>query len=242
MSDRRARVRILIVGYGRMGRIIERLCPDYGVEVSGWVDESTSGGGAGFPPGAWPEADVAIDFSIASAFVENFPKLAGRGLDVVVGTTGWSAHELEFREIAARAGIGVVAAPNFSIGVALFSKLAAEAARLFELRPEFGTWIHEIHHAAKRDAPSGTALAIKSAMEEAGYSRAIDVGSNRAGHVPGIHTIGFDGPSETVTLVHATRDRSTFAHGALIAARWVCGRKGWYGLQDVLGFQPGSSG
>jgi 4-hydroxy-tetrahydrodipicolinate reductase len=154
---------------------------------------------------------------------------------MVVGTTGWHEHEQRLRGVAGRAGIGVVAAPNFSIGVALFEEVASQAARLFAGQPQYGAWLHEIHHAAKRDAPSGTAIAIRSAMERAGYSRPIDVSSSRAGAVPGTHTVGFDGPCETVTLTHATRDRATFAHGALLAARWIHGRTGWYGIRDVLG-------
>jgi 4-hydroxy-tetrahydrodipicolinate reductase len=129
----------------------------------------------------------------------------------------------------------VVAAPNFSIGVALFEEVASQAARLFAGQEQYGAWLHEIHHAAKRDAPSGTAIAIRSAMERAGYSRPIDVSSSRAGSVPGTHTVGFDGPCETVTLTHATRDRATFANGALLAARWIHGRTGWFGIRDVLG-------
>ena len=182
--------------------------------------------------------DVAIDFSTAAAFVENFPKLAAMGLDVVVGTTGWQGHEPALRQVAAAAGVGVVAAANFSPGVALFAQLAADAATLFAGLPEYGAWLHEIHHAAKRDAPSGTALALSTAMRSAGYPHPIDVTSTRAGHVPGTHTLGFDGPAETVTLTHTTRDRATFAHGALTAARWVRRRTGWFGIRDVLGLAP----
>ncbi len=228
-------LRVVLVGHGRMGQIVESMCPSYHCQVVGWLDDTNNIGGSGVRPDAWPGADVAIDFSIAPAFVENFPRLAALGVDVVVGTTGWQSHEQGFREVAARTGIGVVAAPNFSVGVALFEAIAGYAARLFSDQPQYGAWLHEIHHAAKRDAPSGTALAIKSAMERAGFARPIDVASSRAGSIPGTHTVGFDGPCETVTLSHATRDRATFAHGALLAARWIHGRKGWYGIRDVLG-------
>ncbi len=228
-------LRVVLVGYGRMGQMVEAMCPSYGCQAVKWLDDTNNIGGAGLRPDTWPGADVAIDFSIAPAFVDNFPRLAALGMDVVVGTTGWQAHEQELRAVAARAGIGVVAAPNFSIGVALFEAIAGYAAHLFAEQPQYGAWLHEIHHSAKRDAPSGTALVIKQAMEKAGYARTIDVASSRAGSVPGTHTVGFDGPCETVTLSHATRDRATFAHGALLAARWVHGRKGWFGIRDVLG-------
>ena len=108
-----------------------------------------------------------------------------------------------------------MAAPNFSTGVVLFEAIVAHAARCFAAQAEFGAWLHEAHHATKKDAPSGTALMLKRAMEEAGYTRPIDVSSTRAGYIPGTHTIGFDGPAESITLTHTARDRSAFARGAL---------------------------
>ena len=139
------------------------------------------------------------------------------------------------RTIAAGAGIGVVAASNFSLGVALFQHLAEQAGRMFAPYPQYGAWIHELHHAAKKDAPSGTAITLQKGMQAAGYSHHIDMASNRAGSVPGTHTVGFDGPYETVTLVHTNRDRAAFAQGALQAAKWVHGKRGWFGINDVLG-------
>jgi 4-hydroxy-tetrahydrodipicolinate reductase len=133
-----------------------------------------------------------------------------------------------------RTGIGVLAAANFSIGVNVFRLVAEEAARRFNLVPDAGAWIHELHHNAKKDAPSGTAIMLKDAMTQAGYGRTIDVSSTRAGSIPGTHQIGFDCPSESVTLTHTVRDRAVFAHGAIEAAKWVTGRKGWYGMKDML--------
>ena len=112
-------------------------------------------------------------------------------------------------------GIGIVVAPNFSTGVVLFDAIVAQAAKLFAAQPEFGAFLHEAHHAAKKDAPSGTALLLKRSMEQAGFPRPIDVAASRAGFIPGTHTIGFDGPAETVTLTHTARDRTAFARGAL---------------------------
>jgi len=233
-------LRLLLVGYGRMGRLVDALGASYGFDITGRLDDTNNAGGAGIAALSGTPADVAIDFSIAEALVENLPRLAALGIDIVVGTTGWQAHAVQLQAIAANAGIGVVAAPNFSMGVALFQALVQSSAALFEGRPDYGAWIHELHHAAKRDAPSGTALALQAAMAHAGYTRAVDVASSRAGHVPGTHTVGFDGPSETVTLTHTVRDRSTFAHGALTAARWLHGRRGWFGMRDVLGLGPAS--
>ena len=97
-----------------------------------------------------------------------------------------------------------------------------------------GAWIHEAHHAAKKDAPSGTALMLKKVLEDAGYQAVIDMSSTRAGSIPGMHEVGFDGPSETVTLTHTVRDRAVFAHGALEAARWLNGRTGWFTMRDMI--------
>jgi 4-hydroxy-tetrahydrodipicolinate reductase len=223
-------MRALIVGYGRMGKLVESLCPEYGIDVAGTVDEAEAAS-----PASWPAADVAIDFSIAAAVPDNVRRLAARGVNVVIGTTGWAAHEADVRSVVEETGIGVVAAPNFALGVNLFAAVAQRAAELFESQTGFGAWIHEAHHAAKRDAPSGTALLLEAALREGGYNRAIDVSSTRAGSIPGTHTIGFDAPGETITLTHTARDRSGFARGALQAARWVHGRKGWFTMRDVLG-------
>jgi 4-hydroxy-tetrahydrodipicolinate reductase len=119
--------------------------------------------------------------------------------------------------------------------VVLFDAIVAHAAKLFAAQADFGAFLHEAHHAAKKDAPSGTALLLKRSMEQAGFPRPIDVAATRAGFIPGTHTIGFDGPAETITLTHAARDRTAFARGALAAARWVQGKRGWFTMQDVLG-------
>jgi 4-hydroxy-tetrahydrodipicolinate reductase len=223
-------MRILIVGYGRMGRLVESLCPEYGLEVAGTVDIAEAA-----IPEAWPAADVAIDFSVADAVPQNIRRLGERGTNVVIGTTGWGPHEADVRRLVEDSGIGVVAAPNFALGVNLFVALAERAAELFGPHPAFGAWIHEAHHAAKRDAPSGTALLLEAVMKEHAFTRPIDVSSTRAGLIPGTHTVGFDAAGETITLTHTARDRSGFARGAIEAARWVHRRKGWFTMRDVLG-------
>jgi 4-hydroxy-tetrahydrodipicolinate reductase len=227
--------RILIVGHGRMGQLVERLAPDLGCEVAGVLDVDLNARGEGLQDGAWRDVDVAIDFTTPDAVKQNLPRYAALRLNAVVGTTGWNAERDAIRQVAEQAGIGVVAAPNFSPGAVMFEAVAARAAALISPHPDFGAWIHDVHHDRKLDAPSGTALGIKAAMEAAGYGRTIDVASSRAGHVPGIHSVGFDGPSETIMLTHSVRDRGTFARGALLAARWVTGRRGWYSMRDVLG-------
>jgi len=228
-------MRILLVGHGKMGRLVQSLAPELGGTVVGVVDpESPSHSGPIDDP-RWSDVDVAIDFTAPDAVVNNVPALARRRINIVLGTTGWQAHEAVLRKAVDEAGIGIVAAPNFSTGVVLFEALVAEAARLFGTAEPFGAFLHEAHHAMKKDAPSGTALQLKRTMVQAGYTRPIDVSSTRAGFIPGTHTIGFDGPSESITLSHTARDRGAFARGALTAARWLKGRQGWFTMQDVLG-------
>lgn len=220
-------MRLLIVGYGKMGRLVEELAPHHGCEVAGRIDVGT---------GDWSvPADVAVDFSTADALRANFARYVDRKLPVVIGTTGWSDHAAELRAEADRAGLGVVASANFSIGVNLFQLIVAEAARLMQGHDQYGAWIHEAHHATKRDAPSGTALALRDLMVEASYQRPIDMSSTRAGTIPGVHTVGFDAASDTIELTHTARDRRGFAAGALLAASWIPGRRGWFTMKDVLG-------
>jgi 4-hydroxy-tetrahydrodipicolinate reductase len=240
--------RILLVGYGKMGRLVGELAPGYGCEVAGIVDPEPAAGertpsvppGSPRPVGRVSDADcsgvdVAVDFTTPDAVLANVTALAGRGLNIVLGTTGWQQHEAALRQVVADSGIGIVAAPNFSTGVVLFEAIVARAAALMAQQPEFGAYLHEVHHAMKKDAPSGTALMLERAMKEAGFARPIDVAASRAGHVPGTHTIVFDAPSESITLVHAARDRGAFARGALAAARWVEKKQGWFTMHDVLG-------
>ena len=216
---------LLIVGYGRMGQLVETLALEQGIAIAGRVDADGSG---------WAPADVAIDFSTAEALVANFPRYIEARLPVVIGTTGWGAVEASLREAAAKAHLGVVASANFSIGVNLFELIVSRAAQLFQAHPQYGAWIHEQHHAAKRDAPSGTALLLRDAIAAAGYTHPVDVSSSRAGMVPGTHVVGFDAQSDTIELTHRARDRRGFASGALLAARWIQGRGGWYSMADVL--------
>lgn len=226
-------MRILLIGHGRMGKLVEALAPEHDATVAGVItarDATLAIANADFGP-----VDVAIDFTLAEAVPHNLPLLAQRGVNVVIGTTGWGAHEAAMKEVVERTGIGVLVAANFSLGLNLFQLVVEEAARRFAPHESFGAYIHELHHDKKKDAPSGTALQLKNGMTRAGYSRTIDVSSTRAGSIPGTHTIGFDGPSDSVTLTHTVRDRAVFARGALAAARWLVGRRGWFTMRDMLG-------
>ena len=228
-------MRIMLVGHGKMGRMIEGLAGEFDHEVAGVLDPHDPAGYEGPGSERWQGVDVAIDFSTPDAVAKNVPVLARRGINMVIGTTGWQKDEAAVRRAVADTGVGIVVAPNFSTGVVLFEAIVARAAALFAPHGEFGAWVHEAHHNTKKDAPSGTALMLKRAMEQAGFSRPIDVSSTRAGFIPGVHTVGFDGPADTITLTHSARDRSAFARGALFAAKWVVGKRGWFDMHDVLG-------
>jgi 4-hydroxy-tetrahydrodipicolinate reductase len=208
--------------------------------ASGILDEDTNAGGAGATAERCRGVDVAVDFSTAEATLATAPRLAALGVSLVVGTTGWQGREAEVREAVARGGVGAVVSANFSLGANVLDALAGSAGRLLHDAEAYGAFIHEAHHRAKKDAPSGTALMLCRALERGGWMRPVDVSSTRAGYIPGTHTVGFDGPAETLELVHRVRDRATFAHGALEAARWVVGRKGWFTMRDVLGMTGGA--
>lgn len=225
---------LAIVGYGKMGRLIEQLAPEFGFTVALKLDEFNNVGGAGMTAENFRGVDVAVEFSTPHTVVGNIERLAALGVNTVVGTTGWTAQLDRVQAAVEKADIGLVWSPNFSIGVNVFFRLVSEAARLLANEPSYAAWGWEIHHSAKKDAPSGTLVKLIEEMKKAGYSRPVDAGSNRAGWHPGTHEIGFDSAADTITLRHAARSREGFARGALKAAAWVAGKKGLYEFSNVL--------
>ncbi|MEO7158884.1 MAG: 4-hydroxy-tetrahydrodipicolinate reductase, partial [Vicinamibacterales bacterium] len=133
-------MRILLLGHGRMGQLVESLAPSYGAAIAGVIDEQS--GDRAIADGQFGAVDVAIDFTLADAVITNLPQLAARKINVVIGTTGWQAQEASLREVAATAGIGVLAAANFSLGMNVFQLAVEEASRHFAKHDEFGAWIH----------------------------------------------------------------------------------------------------
>lgn len=220
-------MKLALVGYGKMGKMLERLAPESGLEVVARID-------MGDDIAAARGADVAIEFTQPEAAPGNIEKLAAMGVPAVCGTTGWFSELDRVRAVVERHGSALVWSPNFSIGVNVFTRVVAEAARLLADEKSYGAWAWEIHHDAKKDAPSGTLLKLVEAMRSAGYARAIDTSSNRAGMHPGTHEIGFDSAADTITLRHAARSREGFARGALKAAGWVRGKRGVYEFSEVL--------
>ena len=220
-------MKLAIVGYGRMGRRIEELAGEDGWTIHARIDSR-----ADLPAAAG--ANVAVEFSCAAAVPDNVAALAALGIPVVVGTTGWLEQLPRVATAVADAGSAMVWSANFSVGARLFARVVSDAARLLATHPEYGAWGWEIHHRAKADAPSGTLLGLLDTMRAAGYAHPVDVGSNRAGTHPGTHEIGFDSPDDTLTLRHTARNRDGFARGALVAARWIAGRRGVFTFDDVL--------
>jgi 4-hydroxy-tetrahydrodipicolinate reductase len=225
---------LAIVGYGKMGRLIEQLAPEYGSTVKLRLDVENNAKFEGMTAGNFRGIDAAIEFSTPGSVVENIERLANLGVNTVVGTTGWSGEMQRARTAVERAGTGLVWSANFSVGVNIFSQLVAEAARMMAHQPEYGAWAWEIHHATKKDAPSGTLLALVERMKKAGYNKPIDTGSNRAGAHPGTHEVGFDSHADTITIRHIARSREGFARGALRAARWIAGKRGFFDFRDIV--------
>lgn len=220
--------RLALVGYGRMNRLVEQLAPAHGFEVGPRVDSR-----GGIDEESFRGVDVAVDFSTAAAVPETVERLAALGIPMVVGTTGWQEALPRVREAVERHDGTLLHGANFSVGVQVFYRLAEAAGRLLADEADYEAWLYEIHHSRKKDAPSGTLLRVRRAMEEAGYRRPVDVASNRAGAIPGTHQIGFDSEADTITLQHTARSRVGFAQGALRAARWVIGRRGFHEFGDV---------
>lgn len=225
---------LAIVGYGKMGRLIEQLAPEYGCSVKLRLDVDNNANFQGMTKENFRRIDAAVEFSTPAAAPENIERLARLGVNAVIGTTGWFDQMERARAAVERAGTGLVYSANFSVGVNMFSQIVAEAARLMARQAEYGAWAWEIHHATKKDAPSGTLLALVERMKQSGYGKRIDTGSNRAGAHPGTHEIGFDSPADTITIRHTARSRDGFARGALRAARWVAGKKGFFDFREIV--------
>ena len=227
-------LRIGIVGYGKMGRSVERLAPEYGCEVARIVRSAESLEGSALQREDFSGIDVAIEFTTSAAAPHNLRRLIEGGVPVVIGTTGWFDELPQFRELAEARSGSVVWGPNFSVGLHHFRATVAEAARRFAREEAYGAWGWEIHHSAKKDTPSGTLLALANDISRSGFARTVSLSANRAGAVPGTHEIGFDSAEDSITLRHTARSRDGFARGALRAARWLAGKKGFFEFREIV--------
>ena len=226
---------LAIVGCGKMGRLIERLAPEYGFEVRAKFNRENNLHEAAVAAEALQGIDAAVEFTTPDAAPDNLRRLASLGVSAVCGTTGWYEQLPAVNESILAAGTGLVYSPNFSVGVNVFIQAVAHAACFFAKYPEYEAWGWEIHHSAKKDAPSGTLKKLAEEIRASGYSRTLTLTANRAGAHPGTHEIGFDSAADTITLRHTARSREGFARGALRAARWLAGKQGVFEFREILG-------
>jgi len=226
---------LAIVGYGRMGRLIEELAPEYGFDVRAKFTRGNNLHVAGITNESLRGIEAAVEFTTPDSAPDNLRRLAALGINTVCGTTGWFENLPTINESILSSESALVYSPNFSVGVNVFFETVARAASLFANYAEYEAWGWEIHHSAKKDAPSGTLKNLAEEMRASGYERTVTLTANRAGSHPGTHEIGFDSAADTITLRHTARSREGFARGALRAASWVIGKKGVFEFREILG-------
>lgn len=226
-------MKLALIGYGAMGQLVAALARPAGDEVGATLTSKDSARSVDEMAALLREHDVAVDFSVGAAVVTHVEACMRGGVPLVQGTTGWKEQEAEARQIVGAHGGAMVYGANFSIGVNVFYRIVEQAAQLFAGLDQYEAFIEEQHHSRKLDAPSGTALKLKSLMSEHGTSP-VSIASTRAGHIPGTHRVGFDSVADQIMLTHMARSREGFAGGALLAARWIIGRKGVYEFGEVI--------
>jgi 4-hydroxy-tetrahydrodipicolinate reductase len=222
---------LAIIGHGKMGRLVEQLAPQHGFHV---ISRFTRSNVASLSIETLAGASTAIEFTTPAAAPENLRRLAQLGVRTVSGTTGWYDHLPQIRKDVESSGSALLYGPNFSVGMNLFFQIVANAASLIAKHPEYEAWGWEIHHSAKKDAPSGTLKKLAEEIRAAGYSAPVSLAANRAGAHTGTHEIGFDSPADTITLRHTARSRDAYAHGALQAARWLQEKTGVFEFRQIL--------
>ncbi|MBS1795967.1 MAG: dihydrodipicolinate reductase [Acidobacteria bacterium] len=226
-------MKIALIGYGAMGKLIETLAVNKNHEIYCTIDDADAGLSADELAGKLRGADAAIDFSVAEAVERNVRACLAAKVPLVEGTTGWNARKDAIRKLVEAADGAFVFGANFSVGVNLFYRIADFAAALFARFPDYETFIEERHHSRKKDAPSGTALKLKDIVAKH-IARDFSVAATRAGAIPGTHTVGFDAAPDTIELTHTARSREGFARGAILAAEWIAGKKGFYEFTEVM--------
>lgn len=226
-------MRLALIGYGAMGQLIAQQAKAANDEIG----ETFTSKDVELSPDEMAQRlsghDVAVDFSNSAAVIRNIDACGRAGVPLVEGTTGWKESESQARTIVKDKDGTLVYGANFSIGVNVFYRIVENASELFASLDQYQAFIEEQHHSRKKDAPSGTAVKIRSLMEEHGKAPA-SVTSTRAGDIPGTHRVGFDSAADQIMLTHMARSREGFAAGALLAARWIVGRKGVYEFGEVI--------
>lgn len=222
-------MKIALIGYGKMGRIIETLAAEKGDEIVARIDETNTENLIE----QLRFAEAAIDFSNAEAVKKNVEACLAANVPLVEGTTGWNAEKDEIKNLIETKNGAFVFGANFSIGVNLFYRIADFASEIFAKFDDYEAFIEEQHHSKKLDAPSGTALKLKEIVEK-NIKKDFSVSATRAGRIPGTHRVGFDGTADQILLEHFARLREGFASGAILAAHWIVGKKGFYEFTDVM--------
>lgn len=243
-------MKLLLLGYGRMGRAVEAIARERGHEITAVLDAAENPDGAGITDEALAGARVAIDFTTPATVLPNVRRAAALGVNVVVGTTGWEDDRPAVEAAVREAGTGLLHAPNFSIGMLLFTRIVSEAARLMDRVDAYDVHLAEAHHRHKTDHPSGTARRLIEVLlaevrrkerwsMELAAGAAVDpetlqVSVTRAGEIAGIHTVAFDGPDDRIILRHEAAHRTGFARGAVLAAEWLEGRSGLHTMTHLM--------
>lgn len=230
-------MKIALLGYGKMGKVIERIALERGHEIVLKKDESNTYEGLS-------TADVAIDFSVPTAAVSNISSAFHANVPVVSGTTGWLEHFDEMVALCNEKQGGFISSSNFSLGVNIFFELNEYLAKIMSQFDSYKVTMEEIHHTQKLDAPSGTAISLaKGVIENSNYANwtmdeaknnEIHIEAKRIGDVPGTHTVTYESTVDSIELKHTAHNREGFALGAVIAAEWLAGKKGIYSMKDVL--------
>lgn len=238
-------MKIALIGYGKMGKTIERLALAKGHEIVLIIDKDNP---QDFTSENLQKADVAIEFSQPESAFENVKKCLEAGVPVIVGTTGWLEHLEEAKQICARSGSAMVQATNYSIGVNLFFAMNRYLAKLMNGQPQYDMEIEEIHHTQKLDAPSGTAITLandiltelerktKWVNHKTNEPSELSILSKRIDPAPGTHEVTYTSDIDTIKISHEAHSREGFALGALTAAEWIVGKQGFFTMQEVLGF------
>lgn len=226
-------MRLALIGYGAMGQLIAQLAKAANDEIGETLTSKEAQLSIDEMAKRISGHDVAVDFSNGPAVMRNVEVCARAGVPLVEGTTGWKESEAEVRSIVQQNDGTLVYGANFSIGVNVFYRIVERASELFASLDQYEAFIEEQHHSRKKDAPSGTAINIKNLMGQHGKPP-VSVASTRAGDIPGTHRVGFDSAADQITLTHMARSREGFAAGALLAARWIKGRKGVYKFSEVI--------
>ncbi len=234
-------MRIVVLGFGKMGSLIAKFAPSFQFEIAAIVDRSfdkKENRPTGVPCFVALELvprnsyDLVIDFSSSDRIIERIQFLSIHKKPMVIGITGWNEKMPWARELCLDNDGAVIQSPNFSLGVQLFCLLFQEAFSLFTNFPQYDAALIEMHHAEKKDAPSGTALHMQELAKEC--RKYLPISSVRCGKLPGTHEVLFDSEIDTITLTHTAKTRDGFAKGALLAAQWISDKKGWFSMSDMI--------